>query len=77
MPGLLSTVDHWFLVLSAVLLGGYFVWSIKKLFDDLKTAIQELKDTIKELFDHRNDHEARITALETRCETRREQGVCR
>lgn len=68
MPGLLATVDQWFMILAIMLLGGYFVWSVKRLFDDLKLAIKELKDTIKELFEHRNDHETRLTALETRCD---------
>lgn len=77
MPELLKTVDLWFLVLITVLLGGYFIWSVKRLFDDLKSAIKELKDTIKELFEHRNDHETRLTAIETRCEMQRQNGACR
>lgn len=76
MTEFLKTVDSWFLVLTVVLLSGYFLWSIKRLFDDLKATIKELKDTIKELFDHRNDHETRLTALETRCEMMH-KGVCK
>lgn len=64
----MKSVDTWFLVISVVLLGGYFLWSVKGIFADFRTAINELKDLIKELFEHRNDHETRITALETRCD---------
>ena len=77
MPQLLQSVDQWFLVISVMILSGYFLWSIKRLFDDLKSTIKELKDTIKELFDHRNDHETRLTALETRCEMMTKQGACK
>ena len=68
MPELLKTVDQWFLVLAVMALSGYFLWSIKRLFDDLKATITELKNTIKELFDHRNDHATRLATLEARCE---------
>ena len=77
MTEILKTVDSWFLTLAVVLLTGYFLWSLQKMFEDLKATIKELKDTIKELFDHRNEHETRITALETRCEVKTQNGVCR
>ena len=66
MESLLSSVDKWFLILAVMLLGLYFLWSVRSLFTDLKQSIQELKDTIKELFNDRNDHEGRIKVLETR-----------
>lgn len=77
MPDFLKTVDQWFLIIAVMVLSGYFLWSIKRLFDDLKATIKELKDTIKELFDHRNDHETRITALETRCDMMHKGSVCK
>lgn len=63
----LKSIDTWFLLLAVSLLGGYFVWSMKKLVDDFKTTIQELKDFIKDLYEHKNGHESRITTLETKC----------
>jgi len=66
MTDFFKSVDSWFLVLCVVLLGGYFLWSIQNLFADLKASIKELKDTIEELFKDRNNHEGRITVLETR-----------
>lgn len=77
MPQLLQTVDQWFLVMTVMVLSGYFLWSIKRLFDDLKATIKELKDTIKELFEHRNDHAERIRAIETRCKLMAEKELCR
>lgn len=77
MPEFLKTVDQWFLVLAALLGGGYFVWSVRRMFEDLKETIRELKDTIKELFDHRNDHATRIAAIESRCDAMRDKGGCR
>jgi hypothetical protein len=64
----LKTVDSWFLILVVIFLGGYFLWSVKGLFSNLQATLDELKSLIKELFEHRNDHEARLTALETRCD---------
>lgn len=73
MLDLLKGVDVWFLVFVVFalcgcvsVLGGYFIWSMKGLLYDLKASIRELKETIKELFEDRNDHENRITILETR-----------
>jgi hypothetical protein len=66
MSDLMKTVDTWFLVVCVILLGGYFLWSVRNLFSDLKESIQELKETIQKLYDLRNDHEGRIKVLETR-----------
>jgi mannose-1-phosphate guanylyltransferase len=74
---LLQSTDKWFLVLAFLFFGGYFVWSVRRMFEDLKETIRELKDTIRELFDHRNDHETRITTIETRCKERTRNGECR
>lgn len=67
MPNILQQADQWFLVLIVIALSGYFLWSVKRWIEGLTNAIQDLKETIKELFDDRNDHARRITALETRC----------
>ena len=69
--------EIWFLVLLVAVLGVYFLWSVRNLVNDLKASIRELRDTISELFDHRNDHEKRITAIETRCEMQRQLGGCK
>jgi nitrogen fixation-related uncharacterized protein len=71
----LQQVDSWFLVFLVIVFGGYFLWSIKGLFDDLKSSIKDLEETIKELFEHRNDHEVRLTALETRCDMIHKESV--
>lgn len=63
----MKTVDNWFLVLAVVLLGGYFLWSVRRLFQNLLDSIDDLKSLIKNLFDYRNEHESRISALEGRC----------
>lgn len=67
MTDFLKTVDSWFLILAIILLGGYFLWSVNRLFENLGSTIEDLKKLITELFNHRNEHESRITALETRC----------
>lgn len=74
----LKTVDVWFLSLVVVLLGLFFVWAVQYIFGGLKQSIEdlgksfassvnELKELVKELYDHRNDHEKRIVAIETKC----------
>lgn len=68
MTEFLKTVDSWFLILAVVLLGGYFLWSVQRLFGSLQASLDDLKKLIGKLFDYRNDHDTRITALETRCE---------
>lgn len=77
MPELLKTVDAWFLMLSFVLLGGGLLWAVKRMFDDLIGSIKELKDLIKDLFEHRNDHETRITAVEVRCKLLHGDEACK
>jgi uncharacterized protein Yka (UPF0111/DUF47 family) len=68
MTDLLKAVDNWFLILAVLLLGGYFLWSVQRMFNNLLESINELKTLIKDLFEHRNNHETRLTALETRCD---------
>ena len=70
MTDLLKTIDPWFLNLLVMLLSAYFLWSVRGLFKDLKDSIRDLKQLISDLYDHRNDHETRIVALETRCNER-------
>jgi hypothetical protein len=78
MTEVLKQVDLWFLIMAVVLLGGFFLWAVKYLFDGIKASIEKLAATfdrsmdklerlINELFRGRNDHEARLTAVETRC----------
>jgi hypothetical protein len=67
MTDVLKTIDPWFLNLLVLILGMYFLWSVKNIFKDLKDSIKDLKDLIKDLYEHRNDHEARLITLETKC----------
>lgn len=67
MADILKSADPWFLNMAVICLAAYFLWSIKGLFKDLKDSIADLKTLIKDLYDHRNDHEVRLTAMETRC----------
>ena len=64
----MKAVDPWFLNLLVLGLGAYFLWSIKALFKDLRESILELKKLISDLYDHRNNQETRLVALETRCQ---------
>ena len=73
MTDLLKSTPSWFLVFLVIILGGYFLYSMKQLFKGLSDAIQELKNMIKELFDDRNDHSERLSRLEARCEERHGQ----
>lgn len=74
----MKTVDSWFLALVVVLLGLFFVWAVQYIFNGIKqsiadlgstfaNSIDELKKLITDLYDHRNDHEKRIVAIETKC----------
>lgn len=67
MAHLVSSADPWFINMLLVGLAAYFLWSIKGLFKDLKDSITDLKKLITDLYEHRNDHERRITAIETKC----------
>jgi len=73
MIEVLKGVDNWFLVFLVIVLGGYFLWSVQKMFAGLQETILELKNLIKELFEDRNDHGERIKAIEARCEERHRQ----
>lgn len=64
MDSLLNLVDKWFLIFLVIILGAYFLYSIKQLVEGLKDTIKELKDTIKELFEDRNHHAERLKVLE-------------
>jgi len=66
MNDLLKSVDTWFLIMAVLFLGGYFIWSMKKLLTDFRESIAEVKKFIEELFKDRNNHESRIVKLETR-----------
>lgn len=68
MTDFLKSVDSWFLILAVLLLGYYFIWSLQRLLSSLLQSIDELKSLIKDLFNHKSDHENRIVALETRCD---------
>ena len=67
----LSTAPVWFILFvvfimagGLILLGGYFLWSMKNVFADLKQSIESLKDLIHQLYDKHSHHENRISVLE-------------
>lgn len=60
MPDLVKNIDPNLLILLVILLGGYFIWSVK-------TGIQDIKHLIRELIEDRNSHESRLTRIESRC----------
>lgn len=67
MVDILKGADAWFVNFIVIVLGCYFVWSVRGILKDLKDSIKDLKTVIKELFEDRNKHEVRIIALETKC----------
>lgn len=70
MPELLKSVDQWFLIITVMVLSGYFLYSVKRWTESLTAAINELKETIRELFEDRNSHAQEIAAIKARCEAR-------
>lgn len=70
MPDFLKTVDQWFLIIAVMVLSGYFLYSVKRWTEGLTSAINELKETIRELFEDRNNHAQEIAAIKARCEAR-------
>lgn len=82
MMSLLSNTPVWFILFVVfimacclVLLGGYFLWSIKNIFADLKSSIESLKDLISKLYDKHDDHESRISVIEGQLLRRRAKDV--
>jgi hypothetical protein len=75
----MKSVDTWFLIVAVALLGGFFLWAAQYIFGGIKESIASLDSSVQrsaekmerligELFNHRNNHENRIVALETRCD---------
>lgn len=64
MLELLKSVDNWFLIIVITLLGGWFVWSIRKIFTGLEESIKDLNKTIAKLFDNDKNFEHRLSTLE-------------
>lgn len=67
----LSNTPVWFIlfvvfIMSGIIifLGGYFLWSLKNVFNDLKQSIESLKNLISQLYDKHDDHESRISKME-------------
>lgn len=73
----LKQADSWFLVLAVMVLSGFCLWAIKNWTEGLTKAIQELRDTIRELFEDRNSHAQEIAAIKARCEARHSGGMNR
>lgn len=70
-----KTVDTWFLILMVVGLGAFFVWAVQYILTGLKQSIIDLGETfrvsinkleqfITDLYEHKGDHETRISVLE-------------
>jgi hypothetical protein len=71
---LLKTVDTWFLLVVIVclfgvvsMLGGYFLWSVKRIFSDLRESLENLEELIQRLTTRDNNHEVRLRVIEERC----------
>lgn len=67
----LSSTPVWFILFvvfimsgGLILLGGYFLWSMKNIFDDLKRSIESLKELITKLYEKHDSHESRISVIE-------------
>lgn len=68
-----KSVDQWFLIFVVMLLGGYFLWSIKNLFSDLKSSIDELKKLITSLSESHTGLDKRILLLDSRLDAIEEE----
>ncbi len=68
MTSLIGSVDAWFLKLAVVLLGGYFLWSLRKILADFKEEVKGLKTLIGKVFDKTDNFEHRLSSIEGRCE---------
>ncbi len=75
MAEFLKSINTWFLVLSVMILGGWFVWSVRNIFDNFTISLDKLNKLIEKLFDKHDghesrldDHERRISAQEGRCD---------
>jgi hypothetical protein len=75
----LTSVDTWFLIIAVIVLAAFSGWCLKYLFDGIKKSISDLGLTFEksaekmtrmfeELYNYKNSHETRLTALETRCD---------
>jgi hypothetical protein len=64
MIDLLKSVDNWFLLLAIILLGGWFVWSLRNIFNELKESIRSLNETMNKLFEADKGFEHRLSHLE-------------
>jgi predicted negative regulator of RcsB-dependent stress response len=67
MADFIKSIDVWFLVLAVMLLGGWFVWSVRNIFDGFSKAVGDLQKLIEKLFEKHADHESRLSSLEGRC----------
>ena len=74
MASLINNVDTWFLQLAVLLLGGYFLWSFRKILTDFKDEVKGLKETIVRLFERGDDFERRLSNIEGRCDLMHGQG---
>lgn len=70
----LTEAPAWFMQLSVLGLGGYFLWSIKGVLADFKDEVRSLKALIGKLFDQDKDFEKRLSAIEGRCEATHHPG---
>jgi len=68
MTALLDRIEPWFLQLAVLVLGGYFLWSLKNVLTDFKDEVKGLRETIGKLFDRSDRFEKRLSNLEGRCD---------
>jgi hypothetical protein len=60
----LKIMDSWFINLVAFCGAGYFLWSVKKILEDLKDELRQLKELIDKVFSKADNHEQRISRIE-------------
>ena len=68
MAEILKSINPWLLILTVILLGGWFVWSVRNIFEGFAKAVNDLRNLIEKLFDKHDDHETRLSSLEGRCD---------
>ena len=74
----LKSVPTWFLIFLILFLGvvvtalvGYFIFSMKQMYNGLQATLKKLNDLIEELFDVKNIHSIRIERIEIKQEDHR------
>lgn len=71
---MLEKADPWFVQLLALVLAGYFLWSVRKVLCDFKDEVKGLKKLIDKLFDRDDNYAQRLSKIEGRCQANHPPG---